>query len=157
MSECRQLLHDRTENPDAFRREVDWAAKKFLVDAYCQEMGLRADDPSLCAVDLAYHDLDPNEGLYFGLLDADEVVSRPRQDEIEARLHLVFEKTRAKARSIAVRKFSRDLASATWGNLQFASAAGDQNVYLDPAKEYGRNLDEAASVDEFIAILKGQS
>ena len=49
--------------------EIDWIAKKRLLDGYATRHGLGLDDPRLAQLDLTYHDIDPKRGL-FGLSEA---------------------------------------------------------------------------------------
>ena len=46
---------------------VDWIAKRRLLDEYMEAEGLDWDDPQMQSLDLAYHDVDPEAGLYHGL------------------------------------------------------------------------------------------
>ena len=50
------------------RDRVDWAAKKFLLDALQEEEKLSWSDPWLQSIDLEYHNLDLDQGLYYELL-----------------------------------------------------------------------------------------
>lgn len=156
VDDCECLIEQLNTAPDEFRKSVDWAAKKWLISAYLHEVPNASVD-ELMAVDLAYHDLDRNDGMYFGLLDAGEVVRRPEIECIEKRLHHVFEDTRARARSVAVRRFSKQLESLSWGAMTFSSDSGEETIALRPDGIFGSELEIVSDVEQFIAILKGKS
>jgi proteasome accessory factor A len=48
---------------------VDWAAKRWLLETFIESEGLDWNDPWIKSLDLAYHNLDPKRGLFFGLLE----------------------------------------------------------------------------------------
>lgn len=46
-------------------RELDWAIKYEILSAFRRRHNLDWDDPNLARLDLAYHDIEPERGLYF--------------------------------------------------------------------------------------------
>jgi proteasome accessory factor A len=48
---------------------VDWATKLWLLETFREAEKVEWDDPMLKSLDLEYHNLHPDKGLYFGLLD----------------------------------------------------------------------------------------
>ena len=46
---------------------VDWASKLWLLESFREEEKLEWDDPWLKSLDLEYHNINPEKGLYFGL------------------------------------------------------------------------------------------
>lgn len=48
---------------------VDWATKLWLLEIFREAEKVAWDDPILKSLDLEYHNLHPDKGLYFGLLD----------------------------------------------------------------------------------------
>lgn len=49
-------------------RDIDWAIKKRLVDEVAQRQGLELDHPKLAQIDMSYHDVNPQRGLFYVLL-----------------------------------------------------------------------------------------
>ena len=47
---------------------MDWASKLWLLESFREAEKLEWDDPWLKSLDLEYHNLHPDKGLYFGLL-----------------------------------------------------------------------------------------
>ena len=52
---------------------VDWASKLWLLETFREEEGLDWDDPWLKSLDLEYHNLHPQRGLYFALQEQGRV------------------------------------------------------------------------------------
>src|SRR5262245_31771557 len=67
-------------------REVDWVTKKTLIDRYMAKHGCSLEDPRIALLDLQYHDVRSDHGLYYLLarhgeierLIGDEVVERAK-------------------------------------------------------------------------------
>ena len=150
------LLDSRFSNPERFARSVDWAAKRGLLSQYIEAEGTGWRDPALQSLDLEYHRIDGREGLYFALLDAGLVDPEPDFAAVESRLTKVHEDTRARARSIAVTKFARELVSVSWGALAFRSQQGEQTVALAPDRHYPDTLDNAQTVEELIMEIEAR-
>ena len=53
--------------PDALIGGVDWITKKWLLETFMEAEGLSWDDPWLQSLDLEYHNIDPEKGLFFGV------------------------------------------------------------------------------------------
>ncbi len=46
-------------------REIDWAIKRSLIERYRTKHGLALDSPRVAQIDLAYHDINRDRGLYY--------------------------------------------------------------------------------------------
>jgi proteasome accessory factor A len=58
------VLTDLERDPASLRHQLDWVAKRELVEAYRDRHGCAWDDGRLAALDLQYHDLRPERSLY---------------------------------------------------------------------------------------------
>ena len=143
------LLEARRADPDRFARSVDWAAKKRLLQEFASSEDKSWRDPVIQSLDLEYHRIDGDGGLYHALVEQGQVDARPPKvgETIE-------EDTRARARSIAVRKFRDQLKTASWGTLTFATPTGEKTVHLAPDRSYPATLEACATVEEFIMELE---
>jgi hypothetical protein len=54
--------------PELLLGGVDWITKKWMLERFRSEEGLAWDDPWLQSLDLEYHNIDPNRGLFFGVV-----------------------------------------------------------------------------------------
>jgi Pup amidohydrolase len=110
-----EVLQGLETDPATVARQVDWAAKLQLLEAFRERHSLDWDDQRLAAVDLQYHDLRPERSL-FARLDTDRLVTR------EQALAAVTEpprRTRAYFRGQCLRRWSSSVASANWDSLVF--------------------------------------
>lgn len=59
--------------PETLIGGVDWVTKKWLLETFMESEGLRWDDPWLQSLDLEYHNIDPEKGLFFGVNPAKRI------------------------------------------------------------------------------------
>ena len=143
------MLTGLEKDPMTLHREVDWVMKYRLLERYSAKRGVSLSDPRMSMMDLAYHDVDRNRGLYYlmenaGLTDrvvtdekvADAVVRPPQTTR--ARLRGAFIKA-AKAKK---RDFTVD-----WVHLKLNDQAQRTVMCKDPFKS------EDERVDKLIASL----
>ncbi len=130
--------------PEALIGGVDWISKKWLLESFMSAENLGWDDPWLQSLDLEYHNIDPNRGLFFGLAPAKRIGEWN---------HLVRQKdvtrtppadTRAKGRARAVELFrnGRHPYVINWDSIALESL--DFLVMGDPFRDY------VAEVEEFV-------
>src|SRR5438094_566333 len=116
------------------RDRVDWAAKKFLLDALQAEEKLSWSDPWLQSIDLEYHNLDLDGGLYYELLRKGLMRRVAMEDDIKTAIFNPPETTRAFFRGRAVARFNDEISSIQWDEIVFASGAHSCRVALpEPA------------------------
>jgi hypothetical protein len=59
--------------PDSLIGGVDWISKKWLLDTFRESEGLTWQDPWLQSLDLEYHNINPEKGLFFALTPAKRI------------------------------------------------------------------------------------
>jgi hypothetical protein len=59
--------------PESLIGGVDWITKKWLLETFMESEGLTWDDPWLQSLDLEYHNIDPEKGLFFGVNPAKRI------------------------------------------------------------------------------------
>jgi proteasome accessory factor A len=59
--------------PEALIGGVDWITKKWLLETFMEAEGIGWDDPWLQSLDLEYHNIDPEKGLFFGVNPAKRI------------------------------------------------------------------------------------
>lgn len=149
----RDLLASLQGDRDLAARHIDWVAKHRMLEAYRESEGTDWGDPMLQALDLEYCNVDPEESLFAALAEMDEI-EMPDAASVTERDTVVFEDTRARARSLAVTRFGERLRGVSWGVLTFEVEGRTEEIALDPSKRYGLELERAADVREFIDRLK---
>ena len=59
--------------PELLLGGVDWISKKWLLEMFREKEGLTWQDPWLQSLDLEYHNIDPEAGLFFALEPAKRI------------------------------------------------------------------------------------
>jgi proteasome accessory factor A len=148
-------LESLRRNPLELAGQVDWIAKKRLLDAYGERHGVSYRDSRLRAMDLQYHDLRPERslaqrlGLETLVAEADvlrAVTTPPRG-------------TRAWFRGSCLAKFPQQVVTANWDSLVFDVGRDPLRriPMMDPLRGTAEHtealLDEVESVQELVARL----
>lgn len=141
------------EDPRLLARKVDWMIKKELLEA---ELARREADWSdyhrkiitiggeeeylserLKMIELQYHDIRPEYGLYYLLESCGEVDRLTKNEEIENAMFYPPEDTRAFFRGHCIRKFREAIVAANWDCLVFncdPQKPLERIRMIDPAK-----------------------
>ena len=109
------VLHRLESDPSSLDHQLDWVAKRKLVDAYRARHGCGWDDSRLAALDLQYHDLRPERSLFAR-------VGMERLVDDEAVMRAVTEPpadTRAWFRGQCLWRWPGAVVTANWDSLVF--------------------------------------
>lgn len=152
--ESREILTDlRNGGHAAIATRVDWAAKKLLIDSFIESEDLSPKDPVLQSIDLEYHNISLQEGLFFGYLASQEGITYPEAHTIEERVNRCLETTRALPRGLAATKFADSFQAIGWENLVFQDG---RRIPLDPDRRYSQHLASVLTVEDFILALEAE-
>ena len=119
IQEWRRTLQELKHNPEKLSGRIDWAIKEKLFSEFMESENLNWDDLILQSLDLEYHNLDPDRGLYRGLEQENEVFSLLTEKEISRAIEFPPEGTRAKIRGDVVNKESEKIKSIHWTGIEF--------------------------------------
>ena len=116
-------------------------------------------DDILQSLDLAYHDLDPETGLYAGLVEAGEMRRLVTDARIDAATSCPPADTRAFLRGEFVTRFGPAVRSIGWNGVAFTHRGEDLLFDMNPlVEENVRLLNEevagAESLDEVISLIR---
>jgi len=109
---------------------LDWAAKLSIMEAYRSRDGLSWKDPKLSLLDLQYHDIDPDRGLYFRLVRSGRMQRLFTDEEVKAAVLRPPEDTRAWFRGESLRRYRSAVVAANWDSLVFDT--GESNLVRVP-------------------------
>jgi proteasome accessory factor A len=144
-----QMLSGLEKDPLSLFRECDWVAKYHLVEEYRERHGLPLSDSRLSLLDLAYHDVRQDRGLYY-ILERRGLIDRVVTDDDICRALLEPpQTTRARLRGEfikAAKATGRDF-TVDWVHLKLNDQAQRTVVLRDPF----RAVDER--VEQLIASL----
>src|SRR5215510_8014820 len=130
LREWESVLNDLERDVMSTRDRIDWAAKKFLLEALQQEERLSWSDPWLQSIDLEYHNLDLEHGLYYELLRKGLMRRITSEEEIKTAIFNPPETTRAFFRGRAVARFNDEISSIQWDEIVFSNGAYSHRVAL---------------------------
>jgi proteasome accessory factor A len=143
LREWENILNDLEREALATHDRVDWAAKKLLLNALQEEEKLSWSDPWLQAIDLEYHNVDLERGLYYELVQQGSMRRVVSDDEIKAAIFNPPETTRAFFRGRSVARFNEQIQSIQWDEIVFSRGADSRRVVLP----------EASAVDGRLSVL----
>jgi Pup amidohydrolase len=107
------------DNPMQLHRELDWVAKYRLLEGYRERDGLDWSDHKLRLIDLQYHDVRRERGLYHRLAATGKVERIVSDHEIERAVMEPPEDTRAFFRGRCISRYPDAIAAASWDSVIF--------------------------------------
>jgi len=136
----RFTLEAVVNKPDALIGGVDWITKKWLLETFMEAEGVAWDDPWLQSLDLEYHNIDPDKGLFFGVPAAKRIgewndsVRRPETSRTPPA------NTRASGRARAVACFQKQEQPYVINWDSIASQGRDFLLMADPFQTYDEEV-----------------
>jgi proteasome accessory factor A len=98
------VLERLEADPMSAHGQVDWVAKKRLIDHYREKHQCAPEDARLALLDLQYHDLDPERGLYNLLARRGEIERLVGDEHIDRAKRHPPQTTRARLRGDFIRR-----------------------------------------------------
>lgn len=111
------VLTDLAEDPARAADRVDWVAKLQLLESYRRRDGLDWDSARLGLIDLQYHDLRQDKGLYYWLARAGRMRRLFTDEQVTWAATHPPEETRAWLRGKLVSDYSHLVAGASWDQI----------------------------------------
>lgn len=133
VTEWATVLDELAVDPWRCRDRLDWVAKLGLIRDFQAAEGIADDDPWLRSLDLEYHRLDAETGLYLGLEQAGAMLRVPPAHAVERALHHPPPDTRAAVRGRCIARFGASVLSAQWDHVTLHTPSGPCRVDLTDA------------------------
>jgi proteasome accessory factor A len=120
--------------PQRLIRKVDWVAKQHLVERYRRKHNLPLSSPRVALLDLAYHDVNRNRGLYYVIERSGQADRIASDAEIQTAVREPPQTTRAKLRGDFIRnaKQKRRDYTVDWVHLKLNDQAQRTVLCKDP-------------------------
>ncbi|HZR16449.1 MAG TPA: proteasome accessory factor PafA2 family protein [Verrucomicrobiae bacterium] len=162
------ILADLERDPLSTSDRLDWSAKFKLIEQFRQAEKLPEDDPWLPSLDLSYHLLDPQQGLFYGLMDQGAFALPFPLAEIKAHSLCPPSSTRAAVRGRCIEKFGSAVQAAQWDHILLRGSQATIKLDLcnlfDPRQikqgleiiNAARTVDDLAQL-EFAKIVNGHN
>lgn len=159
LREWENVLNDLERDVLLCRDRVDWVAKKVLLEALRQEEGLSWTDPWLQSIDLEYHNILPEAGLYYELVHQGAMQRVVSEADIKRAIFAPPEDTRAYFRGRSVARFNSQIKSIQWDEIVFTEGTRTRRVHLaQPGNNprlaaLNKTAREAADYQEFFRTV----
>jgi proteasome accessory factor A len=126
------LEHD----PYSLDRECDWVIKHKLIESYCAKHDLPLSHPRVSLIDLQYHDINRERGLFYKLQDRGLVDRVTTDDAIDDAVETPPQTTRARLRGEFIRRAKERKRDYTvdWVHLKLNDQAQRTVLCKDPFK-----------------------
>ena len=130
-------------DPMKLDREVDWVIKYRLIEEFRSRHGLLLDDPRVHMLDLQYHDIDQNRGVFYKM-QARGMVERVCDDAaIDRARDIAPQTTRARLRGEFIKRAKERKRDFTvdWVHLKLNDQAQRTVLCKDPFKSHDDRVD----------------
>ena len=126
-----------------------------------QSEGVKWDDPIMQSLDLAYHDLDPESGLFAGLESAGEMRRLVTDARVEDAMRNPPADTRAFIRGLFVSRYSESIRTIGWNGVAFNHQNEDLLFDMNPLVEenvhlLNQEIQAAESISAVVDVIRGR-
>ncbi len=141
---------------------LDWVTKLWLLDTFMEAEHVAWDDPWLASLDLEYHNVHPERGLFLGLEAEGKTRRLATEAEIEQALREGPADTRGGIRGLCVRRFPEQIKSVQWEQVRFKGLLKphtlDMGDLFEPnrVRNLGQILAKAATLSEALTEWHGR-
>jgi proteasome accessory factor A len=149
-------------DPMSLAGELDWVAKKELLEGYRRRDGLDWAAARLHLVDLQYADVRPDKGLYNRLAARGRIQRLLDEKDVLRAVQQPPEDTRAYFRGRCLEQYADDVAAASWDSVIFDLPGRDslQRVpTLEPLRGTRNHvkelLDRCRTAEDLLRVLSG--
>jgi len=131
-------------DPLSLDRECDWVAKYHLVEAYRDRHGLALSDPRVLLLDLQYHDVDRQRGLYYRMQGRGLMERITTDRDIAMAVEEAPATTRARLRGDFIRRAKERRRDFTvdWVHLKLNDQAQRTVLCKDPFRSEDERVDK---------------
>jgi len=141
-----EVLNDLERDPPSTADRLDWPAKFQPIERFRDAEKLSPDDPWLRSLDLSYHLLDREQGLFYALMDQHTFRVPYPLESITSHSLCPPLTTRAAVRGRCIEKFGSAVQATQWDYIMLKGA--HKKIELDL-----RNLFDATLVKDSLKII----
>jgi len=137
------VLMKLESDPMQLSRELDWVIKKAWIDQFMDRHRLSWRDPKVSLLDLQYHDIRPEKGVYYRLALNDQVDRITDDETIEQAKHVPPQTTRARLRGEFIRQANlkgKD-CRVDWVYLKLNDPERETIVCKDPFQSHDERVE----------------
>ncbi len=143
LTQWEQTLDALENDPMDLTDRIDWVAKKWLLETFVESEKIKWEDPWLQSIDLEYHNINVEDGLFYGLTMQRVVTDK----QIQEAMHTPPADTRAYFRGKSLNKFEDAVKTVQWDSISFdikgKTVTVNMNSLANPeiAQKYNEALD----------------
>jgi proteasome accessory factor A len=137
------VLTKLESDPMQLLRELDWVIKKAWIDKFMDRHRFSWRDPKVSLLDLQYHDIRPEKGVYYRLALNDQVDRITDDETIEQAKHVPPQTTRARLRGEFIRQANlkgKD-CRVDWVYLKLNDPERETIVCKDPFQSHDERVE----------------
>ena len=154
-----QILNRLEQDPMQLGRELDWVAKQQMIQSYMDRKGCGWQDPRVALLDLQYHDMRPDKGLYYTLERGNRIERLLQDSDIETAQKNPPINTRAFFRGTCLKRFAEKVYGVSWTSVLLDQ--GDTTIKRIPLMDPYRGtqaltndlLEGVSTVDQLLTKL----
>ncbi len=120
------VLKELEYDPMQLDRHIDWIIKRHLITSYMSKKGCSWKDPRVLMIDLQYHDIREDKGLFYLLQKEGKVERIVREEEIIHAIDNPPQDTRAYFRGMCIKKYKNEVFGVNWDSISFN--IGEQSI-----------------------------
>ena len=131
-------IEELNRDPSELWRQCDWVAKLRLIEQFKERDGITLSHPKASLIDLMYHDVDRQRGLYYKLQGAGRVDRTTTDEAIAEAMTRPPETTRARLRGAFVKRAKERRRDYTvdWVHLKLNDQAQRTVLLKDPFRSH---------------------
>ena len=137
MAKWEFVLDQLETDPMSLDQYLDWVIKKRIIDAFIERHNLDWLDSRVRMVDLQYHDIRPDKGLYARLKKNGRVHQIVDHAEVVRAITDPPTDTRAFFRGSCLQKFPGYIRSASWNSMVFCTDGSSLDKILMDRPHFG--------------------
>jgi len=155
VAEWGSVLDRLASDPMQLCREIDWVMKLHLLTNYMERRGSNWDDPRIAMMDLQYHDIRPEKGLYYVLERSGAARRMLVEEDIVRSMDDPPEDTRAYFRGQCLKKFKDQIFGVNWDSISFNLGGGPIKRIMmeEPTRGTKRHVQQLLDRSETAADL----
>ena len=144
IAEWGRILDTLEDDPFKLHREIDWVAKYHLVEDFRRRHDLPLSHPRVAMLDLQYHDVNRQRGLYYLLQRKGKTDRITDDNQIAVAMANPPQTTRAKLRGDFIREAKRKRRDFTvdWVHLKLNDQAQRTVLCKDPFRHSDERVDK---------------
>lgn len=155
VQEWGRVLDCLAEDPMQLYREIDWVMKLHILTNYMERRGSDWSDPRIAMMDLQYHDIRPEKGLYYVLERSGAARRMLTEEDITQAIEDPPEDTRAYFRGQCLKKFKHQIFGVNWDSISFNLGDGPIKRIMmeEPTRGTKRHVQQLLDRSETAADL----